>query len=803
MREKAARLLKNLKNYFGVILQNFGNAILFLREKHLLPHKGNVLANRILTAFWLFPAAIFFISVIFIQSLTHNLFGYFGDIPSMSELEKPKILAASELFTADKTLIGRYFLENRSPVRYNKISPNVVHALLATEDVRFYEHSGVDPQAFFGILISFVGGDKRGGSTITQQLAKNLFKTRKKREFTGKFELNPLVIKLKEWVLAIRLEKTFTKEEIITLYLNTVDFGGNSFGIKTASKTFFNTAPDSLSITQAATLVGLLKATTTYSPIKNPENSLRRRNIVISQMAKYNYISQKLAATLSKEKLNIHLNFEQAENGATAYFAGAINNFLKNWCAQNGYDLYTDGLKIYTTIDSRIQKHAEDAVAEQMTALQKKFFEHWKGMNPWVDRQLKEIPNYIEEAVKRTERYKALEKKFGKGSDKIEEEFMKPIQMKVFSWYGVRDTVLSPVDSVKYYKHFLHPGLMAMNPYDGTIKAWVGGINYDFFKYDHVMQAKRQPGSTFKPFIYTAAIDSFGYSPCDKLPDKVNTFIYEENGETKYWTPRNADWLSIGDSVTLRHAIGKSINTIAAQLTVKIGWKAVADYARRMGITSPLDEVPSIGLGSNEVSLYEMVGAYATFLNQGVWTKPLFISHIEDRNGRVIFRFKPERRRAMSAESAFLMTYMLQGSIQEPYGTSGRLYSYGVLTGGNEIAGKTGTSSSHADGWYMGLVKDLATGVRVGGDDRSIHFRSGEQGEGSKTALPIYGAFLKKLLEDPTSGITRNPLPKASVQISKPYYCPTQKYVIDTAKIRGLVPEEEIEETEEDDIPDA
>jgi penicillin-binding protein 1A len=796
LRAKVEPFLKRLESGLSVLLA-------FLRNYKLLPKADDRLGRKFILSLWGTFAFSFLFVFAFVQLVIWNFFGLFGEIPSMSELERPKILAASELYTADKTLIGRYFLENRSPVRYNKISPNVIHALLATEDIRFHEHSGIDPQAFFGIIFSFLGGERRGGSTITQQLAKNLFKTRKKHAATGKFELSAPVIKLKEWVLALRLESTFTKEEIITLYLNTVDFGANSFGIKTAAKTFFSTSPDSLSIPQAATLVGLLKATTTYSPIKNPEASLKRRNVVIAQMAKYNFISKELAEGLYKKDLGLKLNFEQAENGATAYFANAINNFLREWCAENGYDLYTDGLKIYTTIDSRIQKHAEDAVAEQMAILQKRFFEHWRGMNPWVDRQFREIPNYIEDAVKRTDRYKDMVKVLGKGNDKIEEEFMKPIPMKVFSWYGVRDTVLSPIDSIRYYKHFLHPGLMAMNPYDGTIKAWVGGINFEFFKYDHVMQAKRQPGSTFKPFIYTAAIDSFGYSPCDRLPDRVNTFTYEEKGKTKFWTPRNADWLSIGDSITLRHAIGKSVNTVAAQLTMKIGWQAVADYARRMGITSPLEVVPSIGLGSNEVSIYEMVGAYGAFLNRGVWTKPMFISHIEDRNGRVIYRFKPERRKAMSEETAWLMTYMLQGSIQEPYGTSGRLYSFGVLNGGNEIAGKTGTSSSHADGWYMGLIKDLVTGVRVGGDDRSIHFRSGEQGEGSKTALPIYGAFLRRLFDDPASGITRSPLPKPTVPIQKPYFCPTPKYVIDTARIRGLVPAEVIRESEEDDIPDS
>jgi penicillin-binding protein 1A len=491
-------------------------------------------------------------------------------------------------------------------------------------------------------------------------------------------------------------------------------------------------------------------------------------------MLKYGYFDRYTYDSLIELPIVLNYTVENAEDGAGTYFRGVMNNYLRNWCEENGYDLDADGLKIYTTIDSRMQQLAEEALAEQMKGLQDKFYDHWRGLNPWRDRRGNEIPNYIENTAERTAWYKAMLKKYGKDSTLRYANTPRP--MTVFSWRGEIDTLLSPMDSIRYYKHFMHAGLVAMNPYTGYIRAWVGGINYKYFKFDHVKQARRQPGSTFKPFIYAAAIDSFNFSPCSKLVDGPVVIRYEENGEKKVWAPHNADWVFSYDTVSLRHGMGRSLNTIAAKLTEIIGWKSVINYARKMGITSPLDTVPSVGLGSNDVSLYEMAGAYSTFLNNGVWTEPQFITRIEDKNGRVIFRPVPQRKRALSQESAFLMVQMLKGSLQEPGGTSGRLYSYN-LWGNNELGGKTGTSSNHADGWYMGVCKDLVAGAWVGGDDRSIHFRTSELGEGSKTALPIFGRFLEKVYADTTDlGVSKGRFPtdkELQIRVSKPFFCPT------------------------------
>lgn len=721
---------------------------------------------------------------LYFKAVEYNFLFLFGEMPSIAQLENPKIPTASELYTEDGVLLGRYYLENRSPVKYEEISPYLINALIATEDIRFYEHSGIDLTALSSVMVNTIldmGKSSRGGgSTITQQLAKNLFKTREggSQGLLGRIPLiKTLVIKTKEWITALNLEKAYSKEEILTMYLNTVDFGSNAYGIKTAAKTFFATTPKQINVQQAATLIGLLKAPTYYSPILRPENSIRRRNVVLAQMEKYGFLDSITFAKAQKTPLGVRFTTENAEDGAGTYFRGVMNNYLLKWCEENGYDLYADGLKIYTTIDSHIQKYAEEAVEERMKEMQEKFYEHWRGMNPWRDRSGKEIPNYIENAVRATKWYKALVIKLKGDTAAINKIINTPRKMTVFSWRGEIDTLMSPVDSIKYYKHFLHSGLMAMDPYSGYIRAWVGGINYKYFKFDHVKQSRRQPGSTFKPFVYAAAIDSFGFSPCSKMIDGPITINYVENGEKKFWAPHNADWTYSYDTVSLRYGIGRSLNTIAAKLIKEIGWHSVINYARKMGITSPLDTVPAVGLGTSDVSLYEMVGAYGTFLNGGVWTEPMFITRIEDKNGRIIQRFNPKRRRALSPESAFLMVYMLRGSMQEPGGTSGRLYSYRGLWGNNEIGGKTGTSTSHADGWYIGITKDLVAGVWVGGEDRSIHFRTSDLGEGAKTALPIFGTFLEKVYADTTDlGVSKGRFPtekELKLRITKPYFCPT------------------------------
>jgi len=705
---------------------------------------------------WIIAGGILYYIIGFVLLLQINFLWLFGQTPGVDDLENPSSDQASEIYSSDNVLLGKYFRENRSPVDLTQISPNVVNALISTEDVRFYEHSGIDGKGFLAIFWYMVKGDQRGSSTLSQQLAKNLFKTRND-EFQGILGyvpvVNVLLYKAKEWMLAIKLERNYTKEEIINMYLNTVDFGSNAFGIKVAAKTFFNTSPDSLTIEQSATLVGALKATTLYNPVFRPENSLERRNVVLDLMVQNDVLDAKDYDSIRKIPLKVDFKVENSTDGIATYFRGVLNKYLLKWCKENGKDLYGDGLRIYTTIDSRMQKHAEDAVAEHMKVVQNKFFEHWKGQNPWRYENKKEIINFIEDASKKTLTYKMLVKKFGEGHDSINIVMNTPVKMTVFSWDGEKDTIMSPIDSLKYYKHFLHSGFMSMDPSSGEIKAWVGGINYKYFKYDHVKQGKRQPGSSFKPFVYAAAIEK-GYTPCYLLPDAPITFRYEENGEMKTWSPKNADWVFTGDSMTLRQAIGRSINSIAAQVLKLIGIDAVIKEAKKLGITSKLEPVPSICLGSSDVSVYEMVGAYSAFVNSGVWVEPYFISRIEDRNGNILHEVIPKTRDALSEDVAYVMVHMLKGGVEERGGTSQALFKYNIFRG-NEVGGKTGTTSNHSDGWYMGITKNLVSGVWVGGEDRSIHFRTSQLGEGSKIALPIFGLYMEKVYADDSLNIPK------------------------------------------------
>lgn len=679
---------------------------------------------------------------------------------------------ASEIYTADGVLLGRYYAENRSPVNYKMLPQHLINALIATEDVRYYDHHGVDFKSVVSIFYYAAKGDNRGGSTITQQLAKNLYKTRKdvSKGLLGSIPgFKTFISKTKEWITAFKLESNFDKKEILTLYFNTVDFGSNTFGIRTAAKTFYNTTPDSLSINQSAVLVGLLKAPTYYSPLANPKNSLMRRNTVLSQMEKYGFLKNEEKEAVSSEPLILDFHVDNPYDGPGVYFRGVMNNYLKEWGKKNGYDLYTDGLKIYTTIDSRLQKLAEESVAEHMRPLQKRFNNHWEGRNPWVDERNKEMPFFIDSLVKKSDYYKFIAKKYKDRPTMLTKLLNKKRRMKVFTWKGDKDTSFSMMDSIAYYKHFLHAGFMAMDPNTGYIKAWVGGINYKYFKFDHVKQAKRQPGSTFKPFVYAAAFEK-GYSPCDRLRDEPITINYVENGENKSWSPHNADWEFTGDSMSLRHAMALSINAIAAKMTEKIGWNTVAEYARKCGIRTPIKAVPSICLGSNDVSLYELVGAYGTFMNYGEWIEPAFITKITDKNGKVLHTFVAHREKAISEETAFLMSYMLQGSIEEG-GTSANLWTYDLWKHNNRMGGKTGTSSNHSDGWFVGVANGMVGGVWVGGEDRCIHFRTTDMGEGSQTALPIFGLFMEKVYADESLGFKQGPLPKPRVKINKTYMC--------------------------------
>lgn len=714
----------------------------------------------------------FFLSIIcFVVAIEINFLWLFGSMPSIDMVSNPDLDVASEIYSEDGVLLGKYFRENREPVIFGELGENIVNCLIVTEDVRFYKHWGIDFRSIGGAVVSTVKGDKRGGSTLTQQLAKNLFKTRREKS-SGLLGYIPgirtVVAKSKEWITAIKLEVYYTKNDILAMYLNTVDFGHNTFGIKVASQSYFGVSPAELSIPQAATLVGMLKAPTTYSPIRHPERSLERRNVVIGQLKKYGKITEEEYQQFIKAELGVNFKAYSYDEGLAPYFRTAVAKSLAKWEQETGHNIYRDGLIIHTTLNSRMQYHAERAVALQMKELQQRFNIHWYGRKPWST-DAKNPDGFLPQVIKKSDVYKRLKKQFGEDEKKIEAAMNEKKKMKVFTWDGEKEMNFSSVDSIKHYLTLLQCGMMTIDPYTAEVKAYVGGISYKYFKYDHVTQAMNQPGSTFKPFVYATAIEQ-GYSPCDKLPDLPVAIKYKEDGKDQLWKPHNADWSSTGFYFTLRQAMARSINTITARLTEKVGWHNVAETARKMGIKSPLKEVPSIGLGSNDVTLIEMVAAYAVFMNKGLYQEPVLVTKITDRAGNVVAEFKPEAKRALSEETAWLMTYMLRGGTEEQGGTSLGLWAYRFLQG-NQVGGKTGTSSSYADGWYMGVTKDYVTGVWVGADDNRIRFRSSDTGEGARTAMPVFGRFMDLLYSDKKFPVSKGKFPLPAVKITKTYQC--------------------------------
>ncbi|RKR83151.1 penicillin-binding protein 1A [Mucilaginibacter gracilis] len=735
--------------------------------------------NRFLRYFVIF---IYFI-VIFFCAIELNFLWLFGYSPSMEDIRNPSMSLSSEVYSADGKLLGRYYKENRSPVEFKQISPNLINALVATEDARFYQHNGVDFFSFFSSIRSTAKGGRRGGSTITQQLAKNLFETRK-RKSQGLIRRIPIfrtiVFKCKEWITAYKIEHVYTKQQILTLYLNTVPFGNNSFGIKTASKKYFNKNPDAVNTAEAATLIGMLKATSTYNPIRNPEKAVDRRNTVLKQMAKYNYITQAALNTFTQQPLGLDLSYVEDESQGDSYIRRAVEKWLAKWCTENDVDLYEDGLKIYTTIDSRLQEYAEEAVAEKMKMLQKRFDGIWGKKNPWIDPDGNEIKDYTIKVAQKLPIYKLVDKKYVGNMDSIRKFFSRPKRMKVFSWKGERDTTFSTLDSIAYYARLLNTGMMTIEPTSGKIKVWVGGIDHKYFNYDHVNQSKRQAGSTFKPFAYLTALDN-GFTPCDKFTDKPVSIKFTDKGKEEVWEPKNANWVFSYQDMSLRWAMGKSVNSITAQLTEKVGWDKVVQYAHKCGIESHLESVPSVSLGTNDVSVFEMVRAYSTFLNRGSKIDPLLVTKITDQEGNVLQEFTLKTEKVLSDELAWLMLYMFRGGMEEPGGTSQALWEYpGLWKKSNQIGGKTGTSSGFVDGWYMGITKDLITGIWVGADDRSVHFTTAESGEGSHTALPVFGRFMEKVYADPQSGYTYGLFPKPWTKITKQYDCPSPQIKADT-----------------------
>jgi penicillin-binding protein 1A len=737
---------------------------------------GNTIWHKIIKFFWIGFLSILIFATLYIYLVSIDFLNLFGPMPSLEALENPKKDQASIVYTSDGVELGKYFRENRNPVEYKNISPNLINALQATEDYRFNEHSGIDLQGLFRVFFKSVVLQQRsgGGSTISQQLAKNLFNTRNKN-FKGSINnklLNVLFVKTKEWITAVRLERSYTKQEIVTMYFNTVDFGSNAYGIKTAAATFFSTSPDSLTIPQAAVLVGLLKAPTLYSPILNPQNALERRNVVIDQMSKYDFISETEADTIKAKPIKLTYEVENHNTGIATYFRSVITEYLMNWSKERGLDLYTDGLRIYTTIDSRMQKHAEAAVERHMRSEQKTFNWQWKNMTPWRDEDMKEIPNFIESSIKRTGRYQELKRAYNNDSVAIWKVLNTPYKMRVFSWKGEKDTVFSPLDSLRYYKRFLHAGLLSVEPQTGHVKAWVGGINHKYFKYDHVKQGARQPGSTFKPFVYATAIDH-GYSPCYEVIDAPVSF--ETMDTNKTWTPKNSDGVFTNKPFTLRRAMANSINSVTARMIKEVTPQHVVEMAHKLGIESPLEAVPALCLGVNDVTIYEMVGAYSTFVNEGVWIEPTFITRIEDKNGNIIQDFIPKTREALNEESAYLMVHMLRGATEERGGTALGLNSFKLLGIGAEIGGKTGTTQNYSDGWFMGIVSKLTTGVWVGGEDRCIHLRGFEYAQGARTAMPIWAYYMQYVFEDKELNFKKERFPRPKSRITIEMDC--KKYV--------------------------
>lgn len=724
--------------------------------------------------------------IIYIAAVEINAFNLFGYSPSMEEINNPTQNIASELYASNGELLGKYFYENRTPVEYEELSPLLINTLVATEDARFYAHKGIDLKAMITIAIDAIKGNPRGGSTITQQLVKNLFKTRNQNHgILGTVPgLRIFIIKSKEWISAVKIEYYFTKEEIITSYFNTVDFGSNSYGIKTAARTFFNTTPALLAPEECAVLVGLLKAPTAYSPVLNKERAIVRRNIVLGIMLRDKVIDKAAHDSLVIKPIQLQYRVEKNTHGDANYFRRAVYEYLKPWLKQNNIDIYADGLKIYTTLDATLQKYAEEAVEQNMKRVQRQFDSHWKGQNPWIDRNKNELPNFIEQVVKNSWFYNRLQAKYGANTDSIQYYLHKKEPQKLFSWQGTIDTVCSYIEATDYLKRILHSGFVAIDPHSGAIKAYIGGIDFNHFQHDNI-KSMRQPGSAFKSIVYAAAIDQ-GYSPCDSIEDVPLEVLYTERGENKVWYPQNSTRKFVGGNVALKYAFAHSLNTVSVQLTELLGIETIIEYARKLGIHSKLDTVPSICLGSSDMTLLELTASYIPFLNGGYQIDPLFVERIEDRYGNILIEFEPQKEKILSEESTFLMQQMFIASLTEPYGTTQNLFSYDLFRKEykTDFGGKTGTSSNYSDGWFIGVSPHLVAGTWVGAEERSVHFRTSSLGEGGRTALPTFGIFMEKVMQDSTLDMYKDKFPRYLAGLkNRPYSCSTPYTPRDTTSI--------------------
>ena len=714
-------------------------------------YKGRAWYTKSLIGFVSCIAAFF----IYLGMVDTNFLWLFGKSPGFSRIMNPETHQASEIYSADGKLIGKFFNENRTPVKFEDVNPTFWKVLVDTEDERFYKHHGID---FTGMLAAakdmIVHPDARGASTITQQLAKNMFRVRTQYS-TGLLGYIPgikmLVMKSKEWIIATKLELVYDKKDILTMYANTVDFGSNAFGIKTACKTYFNTTPSELTLDQMAVLVGMLKATTYYNPRINPKNSLKRRNIVLSNMLRHNDINRAQYDSISAKPITLNYSVESNYDGKALYYREYLANYLKDWCEENDYDLYSSGLKIYTTLDSRMQEYAEQAAIKQMKIVQRNFKNHWGNEEPWQDENHKVIPGFIEGIAKKLPVYKYLSNKFENSPDSIDYYLNKPHTVKLFDYEkGFIEEQMSTMDSIRYMVHFMHCAFVAMEPQTGAVKAWVGDINFNTWKYDKVT-AMRQPGSTFKLFVYTEAMNQ-GLTPCDKRRDEyfsMQVFDKKKNQEVT-WAPTNANGSFSGDSMALKSAFARSINSVAVRLGQEMGISRIVETAHKMGIKSPLDATPALALGSSDINLMELANSYCTIANDGVHHEPVVVTRIVDKDGKVVYTAPTAEEQAIPYRSAFFMQQLLMGGLREPGGTS---MSFGGYLGDSykdtDWGGKTGTSNNHSDAWFIGVSPKLVVGAWVGGEYRCIHFRTGTLGQGSRTALPICGYFVQALLSDP------------------------------------------------------
>jgi penicillin-binding protein 1A len=723
--------------------------------------------------FWiLFISGIALFALLFLSAS----WGLFGDLPPYEYLENPQTNLASQIVSSDGKLLGKFYLDdNRTDITYEDLPENLVNTLIASEDIRFRDHSGIDARGT--LRAAFYLGKRGGASTITQQLARQLFVGVRS---SNKFET--IQQKLKEWVLATRLERSYTKEEIISMYLNIYDFGNNADGIRSASRIYFGKEPKDLKVEESAMLVGMLQNSSLFNPLRREEITLNKRNIVLGQLAQYDYITEIEKDSLQALRMDINFNPESHREGLATYFRMYLQRFMRGWIDKNPkpamegerdrYNLYLDGLKIYTTIDSRMQQNAEESVSQHMERLQAEFFsQNTPDKNPtapFLDLTTEETDRIMERAIKSSPRWRKM-KDLGKSENEIRESFTKRTEMTVFDWKSdtrEKDTILTPMDSIRYYKTFLRASMMSMEPQSGHVKAWVGGVDYKHFQYDNVIMGARQAGSTFKPFVYAAAIDQLRLSPCETLPDILYCIEAGKHGNMEAWCPRNSDSKFSGKDMSLKYALANSVNSVTARLIDMVGPKSVVSIVKNLGFTGDILAVPAIALGTEEVSVYEMVGAYGAFANQGVYVKPVMVTRIEDKNGTVLYEYVPETKDVLSKEVSYAMVDLMKGVTEGGSGTRLR-HTYAkdnsvykkVITGypyelTNPIAGKTGTTQNNSDGWFMGMVPNLVTGVWVGGEERATHFKTTAYGQGASMALPIWGLYMKKNYANEELGIS-------------------------------------------------